>query len=73
MDVLAPVAAGKPSMLKILSIIGMAISAVLLVIFGLDLSMGFPFDGRSGMMDIGFIVCSGILGYLSWNTFREQV
>ena len=58
---------------KILSIFGMAASAILLVIFGLDLAMGVPFDGRSGMMDIGFLVCAGVLGYLSWDTFREQV
>lgn len=58
---------------KILSIFGMAASAILLVIFGLDLAMGIPFDGRSGAMDIGFLICAGALGYLSWDTFREQV
>jgi len=58
---------------KILSIFGMAISAMLLVIFGLDMSMGVPFDGQSKMMDVGFLICSGALGYLSWSTFREQV
>ena len=39
----------------------------------MDLAMDVPFDGRSGMMDIGFIVCSVILAYLSWTTFREQI
>lgn len=58
---------------KILSIFGMAISAVLLIIFGMDLAMGFPFDGQSGMMDIGFLICAATLGYLSWNAFREQI
>jgi hypothetical protein len=44
-----------------------------LIVFGLDLAMGTPFNGASKMMDIGFVICSGILGYLSWTTLREQV
>lgn len=58
---------------KILSIVGMAIAVVLLIIFGMDLAMGVPFDGRSSTMDVAFIVCSAILAYLSWTTFREQM
>lgn len=64
---------------KALCISGMVISFLLLLIFGLDLvtSMmsegGFPFGGSSPMMDVGFIVCAGVLGYLSWTTLREQV
>ncbi len=64
---------------KALCISGMVISFLLLLIFGLDLvtSMmsegGFPFGGSSKMMDVGFIVCAGVLGYLSWTTLREQV
>jgi len=57
---------------KILSIFGMAVSAVLLVIFGMDLAMKFPFDGQSGAMDIGFLICAAVLGYMSWNSFRDQ-
>ena len=60
-------------MTKFLCIIGLAISGLLLLFFGLDLATGTPFGGASKMMDIGFVVCSGILGYLSWTTFREQV
>ena len=56
---------------KTLSIFGMAISAVLLILFGLDLAIGFPFDGQSGIMDIGFIICAATLGYLSWSAFRD--
>ena len=58
---------------KALCIFGMAASAVLLIVFGLDLAMGMPFKGVDKMMDIGFVIVSGILGYLSWTTFREQV
>ena len=74
-------AAGIRSMPKALCILGMVISLLLLLIFGLDLvtammlpsGSGFPFGGVSWLMDVGFIVCSAVLGYLSWMTFREQV
>ena len=58
---------------KILCILGMAIAAMLLIVFGMDLAMGVPFDGRSSAMDISFVICSAILAYLSWMTFREQI
>lgn len=61
---------------KALCISGMVVSLLLLLIFGLDLVTGFPFgvaEQTSYIMHIGFIVCSGILGYLSWTTLREQV
>ncbi len=56
---------------KALSIIGLTISAILLLIFGLDMALGIPFQNVSSTMDIGFIVCSLVLGYLSWSTMRE--
>ncbi len=56
---------------KALSIIGLTISALLLLIFGLDMALGIPFQNASNVMDIGFIICSLILGYLSWSTMRE--
>ena len=58
---------------KALCISGMVVAALLLLFFGLDLAIGFPFGGASTMMDIGLVVCSAILGYLSWATYREQV
>lgn len=60
-------------MSKTLCIIGTVTAVLLLLVFGVDLALGFPFGGVSWPMDIGFIVCSGILGYLSWTTLREQV
>lgn len=63
---------------RALCISGMVISVLLLLVFGLDLvttmmlKSGFPFGGASWLMDAGFIVCSAILGYLSWTTLREQ-
>jgi len=62
---------------KALCIAGMAISGLVLLLFGLDLATGFPFGAASStigmVMDIGFAVFAGVLGYLSWATMREQV
>ena len=56
---------------KALSISGMVVAVLLLLIFGLDLAVDFPFAGDTTMMDVGFVVCSIVLAYLSWSTFRE--
>lgn len=56
---------------KVLTIAAMAVSLMLLVIFGLDLAIKVPFGGLNPIMSIGFLVVSGILGYLCWSTLRE--
>ena len=56
---------------KALTIAGMVVAGLLLLIFILDLSTGIPFKTASKAMDIGFIICSLALAYLSWSTFRE--
>jgi len=58
---------------KALTIIGIAISALMLLVFGLDLALEFPFNGVNTTIDVGFVICSIVLGYLSWSTMREQV
>ena len=58
---------------KALCILGIAISALVLIVFGLDLVLKMPFNGADKLMDIGFVICSGILSYLSWITLREQI
>jgi len=65
-------ALGIASMPKALCILGTAISVLLLVIFGLDLATKFPFGRESAVMDVGFILASGVLAYLSFTTMREQ-
>jgi uncharacterized membrane protein YuzA (DUF378 family) len=57
---------------KALSIFAMAISVLLLAVFGLDLATKIPFGRDPMLMDIGFVIAAAILGYLSWCTFREQ-
>lgn len=59
---------------KALAIVGMAISVLVLIVFGLDAAMGFPFNQAAGVVtDIGFVICAAVLAYMSWNTLREQV
>lgn len=58
---------------KVLTIIGMGIAALIFLIFTLDVSVGIPFKKASLTMDIGFMVCSLALAYLSWATYREQL
>jgi len=58
---------------KALCIFGIVIAALLLLIFGLDLAIKVPFGRASLMMDVGTVVVSGLLGYISWTTFRRQV
>jgi len=57
---------------KALCILGLVISVLLLVIFGLDLTMSVPFGRDEMVMDIGFLIAAGLLGYISFVTMREQ-
>jgi hypothetical protein len=57
---------------KALCILGLVISVLLLLVFGLDLLTSIPFGREAMVMDIGFLVAAVILGYLSFTTMREQ-
>jgi len=57
---------------KALCIAGTVVAAVLILLFGIDLGLEMPFGRVSMVMDIGFIICALILGYVSWSTLREQ-
>lgn len=57
---------------KALTISGLAVAGLLILIFGLDLAIGMPLGGLSKMMDGLFMLAAGILGYMSWTSFREQ-
>ncbi len=60
---------------KALCMAGMVISILILLLFVLDLALpgGWaPFKRANFLMDVGFIICAGGLGYVSWATFREQ-
>ena len=55
---------------KAFCITGAVVAILLLIVFGIDLASGFPFERQSLLIDIGMVLCSGILGYISWATFR---
>lgn len=57
---------------KGLCIFGLVAAVVLLILFGLDIATGL-FQIGNIVVDIAFIVCGAILGYLSWSALREQL
>jgi hypothetical protein len=57
---------------KALCLAGTIVAGLLLLVFGLDLAIKFPFHRVSMTMDIGCLLCAVILGYISWTTLREQ-
>jgi hypothetical protein len=52
------------------TILGMVTSILILLLFSADLAVKFPFN-RQVTLDVVFIICALILGYLSWSTMRE--
>ena len=59
-------------MAKVLCLFALVVSAILFLIFFLDLILGFPFARINLMMDIAFVVSSAIIGVFSYLTFQEQ-
>jgi hypothetical protein len=59
-------------MAKGLTILGMVVALLIFCLFGLDLAIKIPFGRANMLMDIGAVICAGILAYLSWATFQEQ-
>lgn len=56
---------------KALCIAGTVVAILLLLVFGIDLAAGFPFGRENLVIDIGLVLCSLMLGYMSWTTFRQ--
>jgi len=56
---------------KAFCIVGLVVAVLLILLFGLDLGAGIPFSKYSMNMDIGVLICAGMLGYMSWKTYRE--
>jgi hypothetical protein len=44
----------------------MVVAGLVGILFLADLAAGFPFGRVSLLADIGFVVSSAIVGYLSW-------
>lgn len=58
-------------MSKALCIISLAISAILLLVFLLDLMIGVPFGRANMAMDLGFVISCAGLGTLGFFVFRR--
>ena len=62
---------------KALCILGMVIALLLGAFFLADLAVlrmaaGGMTPTMNTIMDVGFILCAAMLGYVSWSTWREQ-
>ena len=67
------VAQGSGPMAKAMSIAGMIVAGLLVLVFAADLAVGIPFGGvrtvdRRRLPGRAAL----ILGYLSWNAFRDS-
>jgi hypothetical protein len=59
-------------MAKAMSIGGMIVAGLLVLVFAADLAVKIPFGRVGTMTDAGFLASAAILGYLSWNAFRDS-
>jgi len=56
---------------KSMPFIGMIMSGLVAILFLADLAAGFPFQRVSVVTDIGFIISSAILAYMSWSIMEK--
>lgn len=61
---------------RLLCLTGLVVSGLVFLLFTADLliyllGMGSIFWYTNLLMDIVFILCAGLLGYLSWTAYRE--
>jgi len=61
------------SLVKGFTLFGFAVGALHVILFGLDLAIGWPLQRASVLYDINSVVCGLALACLSWDTFRDQV
>ncbi|NLS91471.1 MAG: hypothetical protein GXX96_04715 [Planctomycetaceae bacterium] len=54
-----------------LTVFGFSVAAVLILLFGLDLTMGVPLERISLPMDVSYLLCGIILAGLSWSCWRD--
>lgn len=51
----------------------MVVAAIVALLAIADLVVGIPFSGseHTFLMDILFLVCAAIVGYLAWDAFKD--
>jgi threonine/homoserine/homoserine lactone efflux protein len=60
---------------KALCITGMVVAILVLILFLIDLlapASLAPFKKANWLMDVVFVLCAAVLGYMSWTTLKEQ-
>jgi hypothetical protein len=62
---------------KVLCIFGMVIAVLLGIFFVADLAVlrmaaGAVSPAMNTIMDVVFVLCAAMLGYISWSTWRER-
>ena len=57
---------------KWLCLTSMAIAGIVLIAFALDMAIGIPFGKLSFVVDIVAVLAAGLVGYLGWESYREQ-
>ena len=59
-------------MSKSVPFVGVVVSGIVGILFFADLAVAIPFSRVSLLADVGFILSSGILAYLSWSTIMSR-
>jgi hypothetical protein len=59
-------------MIKKMIFASMGVAGLVALLSILDLSFKIPFAGYSLTLDILLLIASAIIGYLSWETYREN-
>ena len=60
-------------MAKALTISAMVVAILVVLLFAMDLAIGFPFNRANSVMDVTFSLSGSILAYLCWSTYRDIV
>ena len=58
-------------MSKLMPFIGMIVSGLVGILFLADLAAGFPFQRVSVAADVGFVVSSVMLAFMSWTIMEK--
>jgi len=56
---------------KLVAIVGMVMSGLVAILFIADLAAKFPFGRISVPADVGFVLSSLLLAYLSWSVMER--
>jgi hypothetical protein len=49
----------------------MGVAGLLILLFILDMALGFPFGGSSAVVDVFGILASGVVLYLGWDAYKD--